>query len=333
MNKKKYIVKTFALLTLCCILATGCKKETTQVTISTSNGGTQQVIALDEMDVNTAMYQLIDEAVTALSDYTVTSGVPMPDTARVLSPNILIDTTGLSTGTINLDYFVGVKQNAALGRSGTVQVKLPIVAGHVVPWKNTGTSATLNFTNPNLTQDYEVFYEIANTSLWFKNSITVTNYSGGLLKNLTPGDSLVERVNGQIQYTANDNAATLVLWTWNLHHARVIGMTNANHITITTRADTNVNGFTNVVTWGQDRFNDNFYTSLTTPLFQDITSSNFYSPLSGVKLIENIVEPLTCTYGVDANGNPVVNGTPYGYELNWTNNGAAQNLLVGYQQL
>jgi hypothetical protein len=326
------VYKGCLLVLLAALFATGCKKTTTTELTNTSDSATQTVIVSDVVNVNMEIGQAIDEAVAALSISSTTSGGPANNATLFLSPGVLVDTSQISTGLLYVDYFVGKSQDSAVGRSGTVQIQLPVVAGHITPWKKIGTGAVITFTNATPTQDYEAVYfrPVPNPSLWFTGSLTVTNYSGGLLKNLIPGDSLVEKVNGQIQYTNNDNGGAIILWTVNLHYTRLVGMTNTNHITITTRADTNINSFNNVIYWGQDRFNDNFYTSLTVPTFQDISSAASYNPLSGVTNIQNIKEPITCTYGVSLSGNPVVNAIPYGYKINWTYSGTAEQDIISY---
>jgi len=333
MKKLSVPYKSFILILLGGLLATGCKKtSTTEQITAASDSGTQTIIASDELNVNLEIGQAVDEAVAAMSISNTTSGAPTNNVSLFLSPGVLVDTSQINTGLLYVYYFVGKSQDSATGRSGTVKTQLPVIAGHITPWKNAGTTATINFTNLNPTQDYEALYyrPVPNTSLWFIGSLTVTNYSGGLLKNLTPGDSLVERINGQIQYSINDNVGQITLWTVNLHYSRVIGMTNTNHITITTRADTNINSFNNVIYWGQDRYNDNLYATVTVPTFQDISSQARYNPLSGVTIIQNIKEPITSTCGVDLNGNPVLNGTPYGYKINWTYNSTAEQTVISY---
>ncbi|HXB12434.1 MAG TPA: hypothetical protein VNZ45_10635, partial [Bacteroidia bacterium] len=125
------------------------------------------------------------------------------------------------------------------------------------------------------------------------------------------------------------NGAIITLFLWNLHRTRVINRNASNDTTITTRGDTIVNGINYISSWGQTRFSQNYYTSVTTPIFQDVSGSTYYNPLSGVKSVQGISEPLVITYGVDQSGTPVVSN-PFGYKMMWTNTNGAQNSVISY---
>lgn len=303
-----------------CLLP-GCKKTTDTVTTTTDNSTTIYNLGTDELIVNNEIDQAVSEAVAAISLSSTTSGRVM-NVLQTLVPGATVDTSQISSGIVSIYYYSKDHDTTKL-RGGSVSIKLPKVASVIVPWKNAGTTATITITN------FEVRFLKNNTSVWMSGNLTLTNVYGGLQKNLIPGDSLVQKLRGQIQYTDNDNNVVITTYGWNLHNTRVIGMLANNDITITTRADTNVGGYNNVVTWGQNRYNNNFYTSLTTPIYRDITSTNFYNPLSGIKQVNCSVNPYTLTMDVDANGNPAV-GNPYGYRMDWTLNSTAQKLVEKY---
>jgi hypothetical protein len=53
--------------------------------------------------------------------------------------------------------------------------------------------------------------------------------------------------------------------------------------------------------------------------------------MSGIRVHHGVVRELTVTFGVDASGNAVTSGCPYGYKLNWTNqNGIPKEVILSY---
>ncbi len=289
MQRRNFIYNKPLVMALAILLLAGCKKTTTEITTSTNDSASQGTIASDELAVNNEMDQVVDEAVASLCICKQTSG------SLTINPTTIagavIDTSQVDSGIVNIFYY-GKESNPIKSRSGNVEIKLPVVGKHLIPWTTTGVTAAITITN------YEIFYSnIANKTLWFKGTINVSNANGVLIKNLIVGDSLVEKVRGPVSFTFNDNGAILYLYLWNLHRTRVIKRTVTNDTTITTWGDTTINGIANIANWGMTRLSNNYYTSITTPVFQDISTSSFYDPLSGVKSIQSIPEPLTITYG------------------------------------
>jgi len=227
------------------VLFTSCQKETTTLVTSAPDSYTQGTIASDEVFVNDEIDQAIDEAVSGLSICKPTSGSNTVNPVTV--QGAVIDTSQVDSGIVNIFYY-SKEADTMRARTGSLEIKLPVLNKKVIPWMTVGVRATITFTS------YEINYLNTNTSVWFKGTITVTNYSGGLLKNLLPGDSLVEKVRGPIDYTYNDNGAILTLYLWNLHRTRVLGITNTSVITVTTRGDTTINSINNVSNWGGDTF-------------------------------------------------------------------------------
>ena len=138
---------------------------------------------------------------------------------------------------------------------------------------------------------------------------------------LVPGDSLVDKIRAQIDFTYNDNTTVLQTWTWNFNQLRTFKSNNAV-VTAIIKGDTIINSTNNVTTWGATRSGLNFYTSTTTPLLYNVSGSNFlYDPLTGTKNIKGITEPIIVTCGVDEQGNLINTGNPYGYKFKWINSG------------
>jgi hypothetical protein len=321
MKKRKFIFSRTLVMAFAVLLLVCCQKTTTTITKTTNDSASQATIASDELNVNNEIDQVIDEAVAGLGMCKQTSGGLTVNPSSITGA--VIDTSQVDSGIVNIFYY-GKESKPVKSRSGTVEIKLPVVSKHPVPWTTAGVTATVTFTN------YEIFYlTIANKSLWFKGTFNVTSANGVLVKNLVVGDSLVEKVRGPVSFTYNDNGAILYLYLWNLHRTRILKRTATNDTTITTLGDTIINGINNVANWGMTRLSDNYYTSIITPVYQDISSSSYYNPLSGVKSIQAIPEPMTLTFGVNQSGTPIAS-SPFGYKMTWTNKYGAQDSVISY---
>jgi hypothetical protein len=323
MKIKRRVFNGFIAIFLIFAVVTGCKKkETTVITTTVNDSSTQGIIASDELNVNDEIDQAIDEAVNGICMPVSTSGATAVNLYTI--KGAVVDTSQVDSGIVNIFYY-GVETDITKSRSGTVEIQLPVVHKKVTPWKTVGVKAKITITA------YEVMYlNTNNLSLWFQGSFTVTNVNGKMLVSLPTTDSLVEKVNGPIGFTNNDNGAILSVYSWNLCKNRVLKVTNTAAVTVTTYGDTSINGINNIADWGTDRLNQTFYTSVTSPIFQNASTPIFYNPFSGVKIIESIPEPITVTFGVNQQGAVVTTGTPYGYNINWTTSGVARDSVISY---
>lgn len=318
----KKLKNIYILLLLGTALLSGCKKTSTQITTSTDDSSTQELIASDELKVNSEMDQAIDEAIAGLCICKPTSGSATINPYTI--PGAVIDTSQVNSGIVNI-YYYGKEADTTKTRGGSIEITLPVISKNVTPWITKGVIATITFTK------YEIFYNAKNkTTLWFNGSFTITNTSGGLLNSLAVGDSLTEKVNGPISYTDNDNAVVLQLFQWHFCKTRVFNHTATDTTLITTRGDTTAGGFVNVSNWGQTRFVQNYYTSITRPIVRNTNESIFYNPLRGAKIIHGIPEPITDTLGVNSYGIPAGNNIPYGYKINWANSAGSQMKVITY---
>lgn len=295
----------------------GCAKETTTRTQTTSNSTGQTAIASDELTLSNEFDQATDDAVMVICNH------------KASIAGATVDTSQISAGIIEIDYY-GKEQDGTKSRTGADSIHLNTVAGHVVNWGTPGAVASVTFGTVN-SPGYEVLFITTNTSVRLGGTTTLTNLYGGYLQNLNAGDSLVEIIRGDLKYTFDDNAATVQYNPFNVNRVRAFSKFDTS-LFANNRADTSIGNFTNVCEWGLDRFGDNYYTSITIPVKQNLSIYALsYNPLSGIKSIQNIAEPIQCTYGVNQQGGLVNSGTPYGFILTWINNGGqAQNIVAYY---
>jgi len=287
----------------------GCAKETTTRVNTTSNSSTQSIIASDELTLHNEFDQAVDDAIAVLSNHNAAIAGATDDS---INPNVY-----------EIDYF-GTEANNTKKRSGGDSIHL-----NTIPWGTAGSIATLTFGDIN-NKAYEVTFVNNNTSVTLTGTATLIYISGGLLQNLTSGDSIVVHIKASISYTYNDNATQVQLYTWNFNQVR--SFTKSDTIIYAgARGDTNIKSFTNVGSWGLNRYGDSCYSTITTTIEQNISNLTLaYNPLSGKDVIENIAEPILSTYGVNQQGLAQASGTPYGFIITWINNGGQAQNVIGY---
>ena len=332
-SKVTLLLIAFPLMML--LFPTSCSKTGYTIISTTADSATQIITANDEMNVSYEVDQAVNEALLATSLSSIAGGDSLNTaTGGAILYNtisqVIIDTSLINDSAfIRLTYY-GKNADQTKGRSGVINVQLSRDGnGKIIPWKTPGASMTINF------EQYEVIILANNKSLWMNGSLTITNNSGGLLKkpsNITlPGaDSLQDRLNGSIVFTYNDNTNVIQTWTWHISQSRVFNFQNSL-LTSTVTGDSMVGTYGNISTSGNTRFGFGFYTQVTKPVVQTISSSYLLSnPLSGEKVIHGIPEPMTIDYGVDSYGNILTSGVPYGYKISWISNSGQGVTIVSY---
>ena len=316
------------------ILFTSCKEKTGYTIVSTTNDSASQIIiSNDELHLNYELDQAINELLLATNISKTSSGdsnfTTTGNALFTIVKNAEIDTTSLlDSGLIKLTYY-GVNADNTKGRTGTIILGLTLdSAGKVIPWKTQGVVANITFVQ------YEVIVIATNKSLWLNGSGTITNRSGGVLKNIANltlpiGDSLIDKLSAQLAFTYNDNTNILQTYTWNFNRIRVFKL-NDTTITSTITGDSTLNNFSNISTAGTTRSSQSFFTGITSPVIQNIYNSFILTnPIRGEKVIHGITEPIDMIFGVDKTGNPQpIN--PFGYKISWINNGGQAQSVVSY---
>ncbi len=333
MRANKIILNYFLAAILMTIAVSACKKTHDYVLVtSTDDTATQSIIAADELELNRELDQGVNDALAASAISTLAGGDSAATHNLFAIAHAVIDTSGISTnnptGLIKITYY-GKNEDGTQARTGEIDIQHAVMSGQVVPWKTPGAGATITF------KQYEIVYlNFVNRSLWLNGTCTVTNVTGGLLKNianplLVPGDSLVDRVKAHVTFTHNDNVSVIKTNTWDFNRLRIFNTVDTT-IMLSVKGDTSVHNIANTASWGMTTSGQDFTTGITTPTVQKILKSGFvYNPLKGVKVIHDIAEPMTVTYGVDQQGNPVSNGAPYGYKITWFSIEPRQT-VIGY---
>jgi hypothetical protein len=332
------IIKTVLLLLILApammMLPTSCAKTVNTLTTNTADSASQIITSNDELNINYEMDQAINEALLATTISYIASGDTMsPGTGPVLNTTLsgaIIDTSHIPDSAIVRITYYGKNADQTKGRTGVVTIQLGRDGhGNVIPWKIPGAVVNISF------EQYEVIVLATNVSIWINGTAMVTNMSGGQLTSpskiiLPAGDSLQDRVSANISFTYNDNTGVIVTWPWTIAHTRTFSFQNSV-LTSVIRGDSTVSGTGGISATGTARIGSVFYTQITAPVVQSISSSYILSePLSGGKIIHGIPEPLTVAYGVNSSGVFVQSSNPYGYKISWMHNGGQAVSVVSY---
>ncbi len=187
-------------------------------------------------------------------------------------------------------------------RTGTIVLSMP--AG--VRWKNAGAAITVTF------QNFKVKRLADNKSITINGSQTLTNVSGGSIRQLTSLQTITHTIiSSNMAIAFDDNTQR----TWQVARKRVFTYNNGGVMTI---HGIGTNGSTiNAAEWGANRFGHPFTTSITQPIVvrQDC---NFRITAGEIK--HQGFATATVTFGLNAGGTPTACplNSNYFYKLTWT---------------
>jgi hypothetical protein len=179
-----------------------------------------------------------------------------------------------------------------------------------VYWKDTGAVLTITYQNLKITRKSD------KKSITINGTETITNVSGGLLKNLSSLRTITHTISSNNMLITFDDGSQR---TWQVARKRVFTYNNGIVITITGNHTDGTN--TNIAEWGTDRFGKAFATSITQPLV--IRQECDFRLTAGEIKHSRPSTSSTVTFGLDANGNPTTcpgQGSFY-YKVSWTGPG------------
>jgi len=260
---------------------TSCKKDnnnntTTDTATETKAQADDQSFFSNETDIATNDANASFEAYAGSAIQTPAGIETPPGLSLPCDATITVDTAG-STHTITITYN-GNNCSLTRKRTGTVVISFP----QGFKWKEANTSLSVKFV------DFKVTRNIDNKSMALNGTRTITNISGGLLKNLATSDSIVHKIDDTNMSVSFDNDKQR---TWETHFTRVLKYNNGIMI-YTTGAIT-----------GMNRFGNAFTSTITQPLV--ISQSCNLNIVSGQVQHTGTNITATVTYGLDSSGSPV----------------------------
>jgi len=220
--------------------------------------------------------------------------------------NAVIDSSLQDQGKLSVT-FNGLDCSGNRFRRGTITLQLPYdrITKVVTPWSDAKCTMIITF------NDFTIKRMDDGKLFTFNGSENFTNVNGGLIDN-SPGFEIpiVHHITGMIKLTFDNDLSRV----WNIDRTRTTE--RANNVTkVITTGNANENGYSNVSAWGINRQGNIFTSTINTPVV--LSSVCNYNEMVGIKVIHGEFRDLTITYGVDQDGNPAIEGCPYGYKLSW----------------
>jgi hypothetical protein len=324
-----------AICLLSCISIYSCKKDasvssdTSSANVSTSGDDQQQVS--NESDIVT------NDANTALNGQSDFSG-SLSSSASADGTTVVNDVNGSAhvSGLVNVHQLIcdaTITYDTADGqriitivydgtncwgnrtRTGTVTISIP-KGQH---WKDAGATATITISDLKITRMRD------GKTIVLNGTKTITNVSGGLLKDLATLQTITHTIQGSLT-VGFDNGTTR---SWNVSKQRVF--TYNNGIVITTTGTYSDGTDNDIAEWGTNRFNESFKSLISAP--KVIRQDCDFRLVSGQNTVITDKGTSVITYGLDANGDPT--GCPgtgnYYFKLVFTGkNGKVYTIIWPY---
>lgn len=288
----------FLMIAAMTLMFAGCKKDTT-TNKGSANTESMQQLTKDEINVENASDQALNDVNMVLSPGKLKSTESWPCNATVTFGGIVNDTI-----TIDIDYHGKDCSNTHI-RSGHVIVK----KRYLEDWGLAGATVIVRLNNFTITK-------ISNgKSLTLNGTKHFQNVSGHYLWELgldSTVTSIEHRVWGTVTATFENGNRV-----WNIARQRTFtGSLIA--LVMTTDGFGSADGYTNLATWGINRNDEQFYSSITQSVVHKQVCN--WDPCSGIIIheIPAASKSATITFGYDSNNNLITNGDcPTRYRVDW----------------
>lgn len=261
---------------------TSCKKDnnntSTDSATETKTQADDQSFFSDETDIATNDANASFDAYGGSANQTPVGIETGPAFILPCDATITVDTAS-SLHTITIVYN-GNSCDFKRTRTGTIIISF----SQGFRWREANAALTIQFVN------FKVIRKNDGKSVVINGTRTITNVSGGLLKDLATLDSIVHKIDDTNMSVTFDNDKQR---TWETHFIRVLKYDNG--IVISTTGAVN----------GTNRFGNAFTTTITQPLV--ISQSCDFNLISGQVMHTGAKVTATVTFGLDASGNPVTN--------------------------
>jgi hypothetical protein len=263
-----------------------------------------------------------DDINTALKDIPAFRGgsVSVPEVLSSPLCGVTIDSSQIDSLVLFFN-FDGVTPcfNPTRTRSGQIKVRLTSGAH----WSDVNAVLTIDYINFKVTRLYD------NKSIRFNGTKTLQNINGNDWLGFILGTATLKyRERALSIHVDFDNGSNA---TWNCARITQWNYTpSSSKITFTASGDTTLNSYSNVDSWGVNRFGMAFTTNYNSPVVSN-TYCGLWNFISG-ELVHHVNNrDFTLTLGVDQNGNPTPYACAYGYKVTWTSlSGVLTSVVLSY---
>jgi hypothetical protein len=246
--------------------------------------------------------------------------------ATLSSPlcGVTIDTSQIAQKIVFFN-FDGITPCFSPSRTRSGVIKVQLTTGNL--WSDVNSILTVTYINFKITRLYD------NKSITFNGVKTLKNLNGNNWLGFLLGTATLryqERAfNVNVLFdggaTALWNSARITEWTYSPAGSGPL----SPKINFSSVGDTVMNGFTNVDSWGINRFGQPFTTYYTTPIVSN-TYCGLWRPNSGSLTHHLANGDFILDLGVDQNGNPTPYNCAYGFKVTWTSNGNTYVKVLTY---
>ncbi|MEP6949784.1 MAG: hypothetical protein ABI863_10940 [Ginsengibacter sp.] len=284
-----------------------CKKDSSSGT-SGSNTAEAQAQSIDQTQYTNETDGVTNDVNAAVDIYGGSinervSGITTPPLPTPCNATIKVDTMS-ATHSITIVYN-GNNCFSTSTRTGTVAISF----SPGFKWSSPGAELTVTFNN------FKATHLSDNKSILINGTRTITNVSGGLLRNLASLPSVVQKVTDANVSVTFDNTAAR---TWQNTSTRTFTYNNGIDISFTGSGS------------GVNRFGHSFNYSITQPLV--VKSSCSFRVTSGEVQNTGSLVTTTTTFGLDSNGTAVSDcPSALYYKIVWTGpQGNSISYIGGY---
>ncbi len=307
---KMKISSIFYALCFSALIIAGCKKSASSDNTTPTPDSAVELTAQsdDQSRVSGEIDAVANDANDALDNSSTMGG--KVNGGGICDATIVADTVS-NPRTLTITYN-GANCNGNRIRSGSVVVSM--AAGTY--WKNAGAAVSVQIKNLKVTRLAD------NKSITLNGTKTMTNITGGLLKNLSSLQHITHTItSSQITITFEDGT----MRTWQI--ARQRDFTYNNGIVVSESGTHTEGNTSNVAEWGTNRSGHSFTTAITTPIV--VRQDCNFRVVSGA--LQHIVPSVTATatFGLDVNGNPT--SCPVGnyyLKISWTVTGGTTKTVI-----
>lgn len=300
---RKLLILAFALLSTTGLFFVACNKD------KDVDPESELTFAKDESDMQMASNEALTD-MNAAMEGSLLAGKGIKDSIC----GATIDSSQKANGILIIN-FDGTTTCGNKKRSGSI--KLTLSPGK--EWKEAGALITAEFLS------YKITRVSDGKSMELDGAKSIKNVNGGLVRELTTGNSVVHQVRGDLTMTFDDGRQR----EWVLARKRTFTLPGS-YLTIQIEGDTTKDGISGVDVIGKNREGNDFYAVISTPI--KASKECDWKPVAGVKTHKGLSREVTMTLGVDASGNSISSGCAYGFKVEWTNKrGKKMQHVVAYR--
>lgn len=318
--KTKLYFRIAALVLAMSLVFSACKKRKA---FKEEDGQT----SVDNRDVQAENDLAVKDINDAIGQYNKLRGKGEQANATTDICGMTVDTSGLSSGSIRLNYNGTTCLNRK--RSGAIRLTIQDYANGK-RWKDVGCVVKVEFLN------YKVERTSDDKSIQLDGTQSLINETGGSWWEfvwLKTQSSLGVRSEGKGLNVTFDDGSTA---SYNIHRRVTYTMPGDTLKNLTCRIEGtgSLNGLSNLENYGITRDGDEFTSQVKTPLVLTLTCG-WWAPVEGevnIK-VESKDFTLNCLFGVNSAGSSVAvgqNDCPYGWKVEWKYKKRVRNKVVKY---